>query len=127
MRLLNLGVSVTTATVLAMVTAAIPAQAAPNQMYTVLQAAQKCAGNVMKEAAGKPGKTVLSSILYANETYVRWGGIDPGAYEHRHIIGVPYVTATAVDGGKPGSSWDACMMQHHMPVPPSRDVRIPTS
>lgn len=81
---------------------------------SVLTAASTCAGQVLDTAKGKSGKTVLTSLSYAKIWKVEMGSSAQGGEK---ILAVPYVTATALDNGVPGSTWRMCMQKEHMPVP----------
>lgn len=106
-----LGVAVGTATAEASTTGS---RYAPDAVFN---AGKTCSNRVMKEAHGLPGKTVLKSIPYGSGYAESWGGVSPGSISSTLVKSIPYVTATAIDHGNPGSQWRKCMMQKGEPVP----------
>lgn len=71
--------------------------------------AQSCSDEIMKQAHGLPGTTVLGPYQVTDMDVTQWGGLFPGAYATGTIHTLPMVTATALDGGTPGAAWKACL------------------
>lgn len=76
-----------------------------------------CSNQVLRAAKDKIGKSIFASLPYKSGAYVYTGGIAPLSAETSATFNIPYATATALDGGNPGSAWRACMVQNGAPVP----------
>jgi len=86
-----------------------PSDEAPEMM-----AARQCADQVYTASKNKAGKTKLTSIMKDESTFFRVGD---SSQETHHIQGFPYIESTALDNGKPGSSWRACMLVKGFNIP----------
>lgn len=78
-----------------------PSDASPE--YT---AGGKCAEQVLEASKNKNGTTQFTSLFRNGETISRVGDT---VQTNRHIQGIPYVEASALDNGNPGSAWRNCM------------------
>ena len=71
--------------------------------------AEECVGWVQAQASGQPGTVTLTSRQLEDVQSLQVGGIHPGSDTQRASRGLPAVEATALDAGRPGSAWRACL------------------
>ncbi|HDR2474385.1 hypothetical protein ACKURH_26695 [Enterobacter soli] len=73
------------------------------------QAAAECVNKIDSIAKGKPGTVNRVGIRKEDGVVARTGG---SALKEDKQTWLPYVEATLLDNGVPGSAWHNCMQQH---------------
>lgn len=78
------------------------------KLALIAKSADECSAVLQSAAKGKIGTVSVETKFYDN---VKTSPLGNGTYSAGTIVGVSYVTATALDNGSEGSAWRSCMKQ----------------